>query len=291
MTDLVNPVFEPAAFEIRLLHARLGRAVQHYKTFGHVWAEYLEGRPHLLEHAAEDNGTIAVRLRRAKPLPVELSLAFGELLYELRAALDNCLYAVAVLVSGQNPPPSAARLEWPIRLTPADWKSQAARYRDLPCEIIEALEAIQPYHAQLPEWNCLAILHELARVDRHRSMHGLGLYLSKFRLLADQGLVEVLDTGTPGIVDDGAEIMRMRVTGGVELSPTNFDLQLEFDVDVTDVRDSIGPSGVIGRPWGPLDTRLRSLIKATREYTTGFLEIASDYARKGDGRRNMANVR
>ncbi|MBP2215112.1 hypothetical protein [Arthrobacter sp. CAN_C5] len=282
MTDSVNLDFEATAFDVRLLHARLDRAVEHYKTFGHVWADYLEGRPHLLEHTAEEDGTTAVRLRRLEPLPVELSLAFGELLYELRAALDNCLYAVAVLVSGQNPPPSAARLEWPIRLTPIEWKSQAARYRDLPREIIEALEAIQPYQAQFPDWNCLAILHELARVDRHRSMHGLGLYLSNFRLRADQELVEVLDTGTPGIVDDGAELVRMRVADGVELSPTNFDLQLEFDVDVTDVRDSPGPTGVIGRPWGPLDTRLRSLIRATREYTTGLLEIAGDYARKGE---------
>lgn len=281
MTSAVNPDFK-SAFDVRLLHARLDRAVEHYKTFGHLWADYLEGRPHSLEHTAEKDGTTVVRLRRLKPLPVELSLAFGELLYELRAALDNCLYAVAVLISGQNPPPSAARLEWPIRLTPVEWKKQATRYRDLPCEITEALEAIQPYQAQCPDWNCLGILHELARVDRHRSMHGLGLYLSNFRLWADLELVEVLDTGTPGIVDDGTELVRMRVSDGVELSPTNFDLQLEFDVDITDVRDSLGPTGVTGRPWGPLDTRLRSLITATREYTTGLLEIAGDYARKGD---------
>lgn len=112
MTDSVNPVFKPIAFEISLLRARLDRAEEHYKTFGHIWAEYLDGDPHLLDHTAEADGTIAVRLRRAAPLPIELSLAFGELLYELRAALDNCLYAVAVLVSGQNPPPGAGRLEW-----------------------------------------------------------------------------------------------------------------------------------------------------------------------------------
>ncbi len=271
------------AFEIRLLNARLDRAEQHFKTFGQVWAEYLDNGPHTLIRAADDGGTVTVRLRRNMPLPVELSVAFGELLYELRAALDNCLYAVAVLASGQNPPPNAARLEWPIRLTPAEWKNQAARYQYLPSEIADALEAIQPYRAQLPDWNCLAILHELARVDRHRSMHGLGLYLSEFRLLADREQVEVLDTGAPGIVHDGAEIARVRVVGGVELTPENFDLDLTFDVDVTDVRESRGPSGTVGRPWGPLDTRLRALIKATREYTEGLLEIAGDHATRHAG--------
>lgn len=283
MTDLADPTFKAVAFEIRLLNARLERAEQHFKTFGLVWAQYLDNDPHTLDRTAEDDGTVIVRLRRTLPLPVELSVAFGELLYELRAALDNCLYAVAVLVSGQNPPPNAARLEWPIRLTPGEWKNQAARYQYLPSEIAQALEAIQPYQAQLPDWNCLAILHELARVDRHRSMHGLGLYLSEFRLLANREQVEVLDTGAPGIVDNGAEIARMRLVGGAELSRENFDLDVTFDVDVTDVRESLGPSGKTGRPWGSLDTRLRALIKATREYTEGILEIAGDYATRRAG--------
>lgn len=279
----MNPVFKPIAFEISLLRARLDRAEEHYKTFGHIWAEYLDGDPHLLDHTAEADGTVAVGLRRTAPLPIELSLAFGELLYELRAALDNCLYAVAVLVSGQNPPPSAGRLEWPIRLTPAEWKRQASRYRDLPNQITDALERIQPYQAEFPDWNCLAILHELARIDRHRSMHGLGLYLTEFRLLAHKEQIEVLDTGSVGIIVDGAQIMRMRVADGVELSPANFDLDLIFDVDVTDVRESLGPAGKVARPWGALDSRLRALIKATRQYTSGLLGLAADHATRGSG--------
>ena len=286
MADTVHPVFEPIAFEFRLLHARLDRAERHFESFEHTWAGYLDGNPHQLERTAEKDGTIAVRLRRMKPLPVELSLVFGELLFELRAALDNCLYAVAVLVSGQAPPPNAARLEWPIRLTPGEWKSQAARYQFLPAEITAALEAIQPYQAEFPDWNCLAILHELARVDRHRSMHGLGLYLSEFRLVTYGEQVDVVDIRPPGIVDDGDAITRVRAAGGVELSPGNFDLDLEFDVDVTNVHDSLGPSGKRGRPWGALDNRLRSLIKATREYTTGLLEIAAVHATKGAGPEN-----
>ncbi|TFC15628.1 hypothetical protein [Cryobacterium sp. MDB2-10] len=280
MTDALHPVFKPIAFEVRLMLARLARAEQHYKTFGSVWDEYLDDHPHVLDRRPENDGTLSIRLRRAKPLPVELSLAFGELLYELRAALDNCLYAVAVLVSGENPPPSAARLEWPVRITPAEWQSQASRYRDLPNDVVDALEAIQPYRAEAPDWNCLAILHELARVDRHRSVHSLGLYLAEFRLVANREQVDVLHTGAPGIVDDGAEIMRLRVVPGAELSPDIFDLELVFDVDVTDVQESLGPSGATGRPWGPLDARLRSLIQATREYTTGLLDIAGDHATK-----------
>ncbi|MGP5045552.1 hypothetical protein ACTXJR_16280 [Glutamicibacter ardleyensis] len=289
MKDFLDPVLKPIAFEIRLLQARLDRSDEHFQTFERIWAEYLGGRPHQLDFTAESDGTTVITLRRKEPIPVQLSIAFGELLYELRAALDNCLYAVAVLVSGQNPPPSAARLEWPIRFTAAEWKSQAGRFRDLPGEITDALERIQPFQAQSPDWNSLSILHDLARVDRHRSMHGLGLYLSKFRAKADQEQIEVLDIGAPRIIADGGQIMRMRVGEGVELSPSNFDLEVEFDVDVTDVRESPGPSNKIGRPWGPLDARLRSLIKATRLYTNDLLGLAADLAVKDAGQARAAS--
>jgi hypothetical protein len=276
VTAAVPPALEPIKFEVRLLHARLDRAEEHYRSFGRIWAEYLDQRPHALDRTVEPDGTIATRLRRVTSLPAELSVVFGELLYELRAVLDNCLYAVAVLVSGQNPPPSASRLEWPIRETRAEWDSQVSRYRDLPPEIIGALEAIQPYQAQLPDWNSLRILHNLARIDRHRTPHGLGLYLARLRLGIDRSLIEVVNAGRPGIVHEGDEIMRVRVAEPMTLSPDNFDLDLEFEVDVTDVRESIGPSGTLSRPWGPLDKRLYSLIKAVDEYTSGLLAIAGD---------------
>jgi hypothetical protein len=36
------------------------------------------------------------------------------------------------------------------------------------------LERIQPYQAQRRDLNCLKILNDLARIDRHRTMHLVG---------------------------------------------------------------------------------------------------------------------
>lgn len=280
------PEFEAVEFELQLLNARIERARKHYAEFGEVWEKYLSDRPHSLEHTGEEDGTVAVRLLRTVPLPVALSISFGEFLYELRAALDNCLYAAAVLVSGQNPPPSANRLEWPIRLTYKDWKDQAKRYQDLPPELVSALEAIQPYNAELSGWNSLGILHDLARVDRHRSPHGLGLYLARLRMIVDQSMIEVVNSNRPRFVDQGDELVRLRVRQGKALSPEIFDLELEFDVDVTDVPRVLGPSGATGRPWGPLNKRMQSLVKAVDEYTAAFLSLAvetSSVTNRDDG--------
>jgi len=276
MVASLHPVFTPVELEIRLVWARLDRAEEQAKSFGESWARYLDDHPHSLEHVDEEDGTRTVRLHRHQPLPVVLSILLGEMLYELRAALDNCLYAVAALVSGENPPPNAGRLEWPIRSTPAEWKAQSGRYRALPTAIVTALEAIQPYQAEYPDWNSLAILHELARIDRHRSMHGLGLYLAHIYMKADRREIEVLDRGKPRIVRHGDSIVRLQLGDGAVLTPENFDLQLEFEVDVDGVRESTGPGGVTGRPWGPLEKRLASLVVAAREYTTGLLNIAAD---------------
>jgi hypothetical protein len=103
--------------------------------------------------------------------------------------------------------------------------------------------------------------------------------ISHLRVGVDRDLIEVVNPGKPGIVHEGDEIMRVRVAE--TLSPDNFDLDLEFEVDVTDVRESMGPSGTLSRPWGPLDRRLYSLVKSVNDYTSGLLAIAADLAEPG----------
>lgn len=272
-----------AAREVELVEARLSRAGDHCREFGRFWADYLQQRLHSMVRDARADGTVTSTLARAIPIPTSLSLEFGEAVYELRAALDNCLYAVAVVVSGQNPPPNAQRLEWPIRANPAEWESQRSRLRELPSEIVDALEAIQPYKAECPDWNCLKILHDLARVDRHRAAHALGLYVASVRVRFDVHEVAVEYLADVGIVQEGETLARLRLADGVSLTPENFDLNLEFDVDVADIVESVGPNGGNpSRPWGTLDKRLYALLKAVHEYADGLLAIAADLSATSD---------
>lgn len=99
-------------------YARLDRATELYEQFWQVWANYLEQRPHRLTMDIDPDGSTRIRVERLTPIPLRLPLLLGEYLYELRAALDNCLYTVAVIDSEQSPPLNAELLEWPIYLTP-----------------------------------------------------------------------------------------------------------------------------------------------------------------------------
>lgn len=104
------------------------------------------------------------------------ALIFSEWLAALRAALDNALYALAAATSGQNPPPQAERTQYPICMTPEDFKKQAKRLSTLPEHVVEALKKSQPYQSPYgPKSNLSYWIHELPRKDRHRSLHvGLG---------------------------------------------------------------------------------------------------------------------
>lgn len=266
----VNPVEQ----ELKFVQARLTRAREHHAAFKTIWDEYLSQRPHRFRQVDRADGTTSITLHRNIPLPVKLSVVIGEILYQLRSALDTCLYSVAIIVSGQNPPPGGARLEWPIRTTTQDWDSQRKRYEHLPTRITEALEAIQPYQAQTPAWNCLQILHDLARFDRHRGAHQLGLYICELRITWDKEVIELVDSGGPRIIQDGDEVALVRLHEGALLTRKNFDLQCEFDPDIRDVSEFVGPGGTIGRPWGPLGQRLGAIIRAVEEYTDGLVGLA-----------------
>lgn len=274
VTEQHHALLAPASEELRLLSARFNRAASHIDDFRSRWADYLNEKPHRTELVQESDGSICLRLRRHIAIPAELSLVLGEFLYEMRAALDNCLYAAGIITSGENPPPRAERLEWPIRPTLKDWASNKDRYGALPPRVVDALEAIQPYRADFPTWNSLAILHDLARFDRHRTPKSLALYLVNVGIGVDPAVVEVLDAGSEGVIHDGDTLVRIKVASGHLISFKNFDVDAEFEVDVEDVRSGPGPKGQSGRPWGSLATRLQSVHKAVTEYCDGILAIA-----------------
>jgi hypothetical protein len=115
--------------ELQHFRARLNRAAGLYRAFGSAWDSYLEQRPHRLVAAVDANGLGTLRMNRVVPLPEDLTLILGEFLYQLRSALDNCLYAVAVIVSGSNPPPGASALQWPICDTAEAFTKQRQRLK------------------------------------------------------------------------------------------------------------------------------------------------------------------
>lgn len=159
-----------------LAFARHDRAKAKRREFAECWANYISVHPWDIDVRNVDPRTLEILAVMREPAPVELALIFSEWLAALRGALDNALYALAATTSGQNPPPRAERIQYPICSTPEDFKKQAKRLSTLPQHVVGALERSQPYQSPYgPESNLTYWIHELARTDRHRSLHvGLG---------------------------------------------------------------------------------------------------------------------
>jgi hypothetical protein len=106
------------------------------------------------------------------------------MLYQMRSALDACIYQAVIYVTKQNPPPSEGQLEFPLTLVPKEFPRLAQRrIGQLPQNLQDAIEKLQPYNQPyglspnevVTNLNLsLGLLNDLARKDRHRKLHVVG---------------------------------------------------------------------------------------------------------------------
>ena len=211
-------------FEVSRL--RLERAKEHGAALARIWNEIPKGSLELNVTASVSTGNGIIEVTNSHRIPDEWPLLLGEQLYQLRSALDACVYQAAVFSTGQNPPPLEGRREFPICSDAKEFRRQAKRRLfDLPVEIQDGIERIQPYHAPPfvipldPSNNInryLGILHELARKDRHRKLHVVGAwpyYFTPEFVLPPGVTVHNLEIMPPGILEAGAVLATFQLRG------------------------------------------------------------------------------
>lgn len=258
--------------------ARLDRAREHRDEFGAEWARYLDGLPAEMTYEVGDNGRGRISIIRHEPPPHRLSLLIGEFLYELRAALDNCLYEVAVQHSGQDPPRGQAVLQFPIYDTPKAWTSNLYRLKHLSDEHREMLERIQPYQAERQDLNCMRILNRLARSDRHRTLHVVGSIVAEGALLVEappgSRVTEQHKANGVVVTEGTTEIASFVIEPWTPGQTVDVYSQIELEVEITEMAAE--------RPWGSLSTRLTALHRAVHEYVVGLAAYAMGWTEPAD---------
>lgn len=219
-----------------LAFARLDRAEAKRREFGEVWAEYISVHPWDIDVRAAGPCAFEILAVVREPAPAELSLVFSEWLASIRSALDNGVYAWVVAATGQNPPPHADRVQYPICSTPQEFRSQAKRLTGVPNEILGKIELAQPYQSPYgPESNLFYWVHELARTDRHRTPHvGLGrVEEHRIRLSVPKGVRAHFDDAVQPYREIEGELVLGRFTTSRQIS------RFEVVADLTGV--GVGP--------------------------------------------------
>ena len=208
---------------------RIERASAHRKRFGEKWDAHLHAHPYDTMVNVDSKGEGSVGIEQEIPPPDGLDLLLGEFLYNLRAALDNCIYEVAVIDSGKDPPPHSEQIQYPIYATAEQFTANKYRLEALSDDHRRFIELDQPYHGwDGPTDHPFAMLNDLARRDRHRRLHLVGSYLLAAKPLfrvPPGHVIETFEVTEFGPFGRYTEVLRFGVSPplptdqGVEVNP------------------------------------------------------------------------
>ena len=109
---------------------------------------------------------------RVPEIPDHWSLVIGEVVYNLRCALDHLWWALAVDFLGREPTDAEAReIQFPIldRLDPAKWEGHRF-LSHVSKEAAEKAKPLQCYEKDEGEEPLLRILADLSNTDKHREV-------------------------------------------------------------------------------------------------------------------------
>lgn len=262
---------------------RILRADLHSRAGAKLWNEFLFdpdwGEPYSPSVHVDDDGQGSIWVSITRPLPTEISLEFGEFLYQMRAALDACVYEAACMETRRRPPPDEEQLQFPIDDS-SDRFNGHRRYMgplsDKPREIIES---VQPYMApaDLPDdmWiynfnRSFGILNDWARIDRHRHLHVAASWASNISptlIVPDGVTVLELDILSDGFyLDDYAEIARFRVDGW---EPSAMTMQanpnLTFDIAINEPPPPIHDNDTIAKRFVGIRIAVSHVVRGIAE--------------------------
>src|ERR1700733_11113964 len=106
---------------------RLERAEQHGKAMSDAWNAIPAEKAYGIRAKVNSDGAGRLFVVQLGSIPEEVSLLFGEMLYQMRSALDACIYQGAIYATGQDPPPDENSTEFPITNDPKEFPKLAKR--------------------------------------------------------------------------------------------------------------------------------------------------------------------
>lgn len=161
---------------------RVDRAKRHIAELNEVLHQWAQAHPDALTLNRQPDGGFNLLERDDSGLPVDLlaeaSAVIGDVVYNLRAALDYTVYALAVIGNNGN---EVSGTQFPIEDDPDDFagrvsgrhpvtqKRIAQHLRKVPGPAVEMIRKLQPFAGS--KWT--KTLQSLSNPDRHRVLTAL----------------------------------------------------------------------------------------------------------------------
>lgn len=269
---------------LRTARLRLEKAQAHRRRIAELWNGFAEGdEPYTTVVHVDDDGEGVIEIYSSPTMPRdEISLELGELLYQLRAALDSLVYELAIIDTGQNPPPNADKLEFPIRTSQAAFEHVRWKIAPLSQQHQRLIGALQPYAAaqQTDAMKMMAealeLLNDWARRDRHRSLHVVASWAANAQpllTLPEGCTLDWLTIAPEGPLEQQSQVARFRLSGwqphlDLEANP-NLTIDVAIDEPLPPLPEPIRSAGDLDNT---LSTRVKLLIGVVTLVVEGFEE-------------------
>lgn len=193
-------------------------------------------------------------------------LLVGDAVHNMRSALDHLVYALAIRVTGQDPPPDFNRLQYVVVDDPSHWEGQLRHLKPLNDEMRELIESVQPYKASpldRMKYDVLRWLREIDDADKHRAIRPV--------FIVPAGFEAILHAITEGPMTVHAPL------APIEDGATLFTVSGEAVTDVEDdIKSALG-IGVEVVPHVPvqlhvvLDQIFERVVGVARQFRERFL--------------------
>ena len=118
---------------------------------------------------------------------IDLGIRIGEILHLYRSILDNLVWHLSIANTGEDPPPRASSIAFPIIDLKPSWKQKGlpriASVAPEPAEIIRRAQPFRGRHAPNPE--PLSLLAALNNMDKHRVIVPMAISTESFTQVGD----------------------------------------------------------------------------------------------------------
>lgn len=221
--------------------AKARHAIKHFGSLRYQAANWLKGESYTTTDQFDTKkGWAIVRLKVLKEPPETLGLLAGDLVHDLRGALDHLVYQLARLTTddptGTQFPIFINRLQY-IRKRDAKPSYRDAYLAGVPDEYRAFIDDLQPFNTSNPTQDRLAILQAFSNIDKHKLINSayftptVDLILKPLNFSPSEFEVRYAPGGP---VQDGAELFRFRPFGGFESYVNMGDLavQMEHPLDI-----------------------------------------------------------
>lgn len=207
-------------------YAKLDRALDQITRFGHDLVEFESKSYKVLRVDDEQDGLIAYKFDQVEEPPILLSIIAGEILHNLRSALDHLVCRIVDL-QGQHD-----KQAFPICQDQQKFnKIRRSALKDVPSHLVTQIESLQPFNSSNPIVHPLTSLVNLSNADKHRIISRLdNVAWHPGRLSPLPQNVKVHRTGKFSSIEPGSLLVEYQVLDGT--NPKEIQIDIEPQVDL-----------------------------------------------------------